>query len=137
MVVPVLHEELRGLLLEQKDRSLAWGRTQDPAQLDPPLFPPVSVEPTLPATGETISSPTIRRGVQRVCRAMGLPSITTHSLRGMFATYAVEVGETIEAVGRTLGQRGTATAERHYVNDQAKATARVHGSLRAINGGKK
>lgn len=135
MSVPVLHDELRELLLAQQRRAREWGRAQPMPQLDPPLFPPISVEPTRKATGETISSPTIRRAVKRVCRAGGLPSITTHGLRGMFASYSVEVAQTLEAVGRVLGQRGTQTAERHYVEEGAQAIGQQRARLAVLAGG--
>lgn len=135
MTVPVLHEELRELLAAQQARAREWGRAQAVPQLDPPLFPPISVEPTRKATGETVSSSSIRRAVQRVCRAEGLPDITTHSLRGMFASYSVEVAQTLEAVGRVLGQRGTQTAERHYVGAEAQAIGQQRSRLAVLAGG--
>ncbi len=135
MTIPVLHDELRELLLEQRERALAWGRAQPVPQLDPPLFPPISVEPTRKATGETISLYTIRRAVQRVCRVAELPDITTHSLRGMFASYSVEVAQTLRAVAATLGQRGTQTAERHYVDAGAQAIGQQRARLAVLAGG--
>lgn len=135
MAVPVLHDELRDLLLDQQTRAREWGRAQRVPQLDPPLFPPISVEATRKATGETISLYTIRRAVQRVCRAAGLPDITTHSLRGMFASYSVEVAQTLEAVGRVLGQRGTQTAERHYIGAESQAIGQQRARLAVLAGG--
>jgi hypothetical protein len=53
----------------------------------------------------------------------------------MFASYSVEAAQTIEAVGRVLGQRGTQTAERHYIAAESQALGQQRQRLAVLAGG--
>ncbi len=109
----------------------------DVPQLDPPLFPPIAHEPRGPAcTGDSLSKEQVRRAVHRVCRAVGLPLVCPHALRGTFASMAIRSGATMEAVAVALGQAGPGVAERHYVTGEAVAQGRVRGRMTVIDGGK-
>lgn len=112
--------DLRAALLTQAKAARAWGRAQDPAILDPPLFPPIAFAAKgNPVKGEHLSRYSARRAVHRVCRAVGLPLVCPHALRGTFASRAVALGVAIREVARDLGQAGPRVTERHYVSAES------------------
>jgi len=119
--LPIIDVDLQQALQEQVRRAREWSRSQDPAPIDPPLFPPVRYANHGPhATGETLSNTQLRRAVHRVCRAVGLPEVTTHGLRGTFGSRSAAGGVAIDQVARDMGNH-PAVASRHYVSDQAAA----------------
>ncbi|PSM30872.1 site-specific integrase, partial [Haliangium sp. UPWRP_2] len=70
--------------------------------------------------------------VQRLCARAGVPIVCTHSLRGLWATLAVESGAASHAVAANLGHHSFAVTERHYAQRAAvanAATARVLGMI--------
>ncbi len=70
--------------------------------------------------------------VHRLCERAGVPSVCTHSLRGLWATLAVESGAASHAVAANLGHHSFAVTERHYAQRAAvanAATARVLGMI--------
>jgi integrase len=98
------------------------------------------------ATGKTPSDPLFGCGstgkprvrqtmwamVQRMCERAGVPRVCTHSLRGLFATLAVQSGAVTHAVAASLGHGSFAMTQRHYAQPSAvanAATARVTGIL--------
>lgn len=61
-----------------------------------------------------------------------MPVVCTHSLRGLWATLAVESGAASHVVAANLGHHSFAVTERHYAQGSAvanAATARVLGML--------
>ena len=72
--------------------------------------------------------------VQRLCARACVPQVCTHSLRGLFATLAVQSGAVTHAVAASLGHGSFAMTQRHYAQPSAvanAATARVRGMLEA------
>lgn len=52
--------------------------------------------------------------VRRLCRQAAVPSICTHSLRGLFATLGVQSGAVTHSVAASLGHGSFATTQQHY-----------------------
>lgn len=53
--------------------------------------------------------------VRRICAAAGVQRVTTHGMRGLFATLAVDDGAAVvEAVAATLGHASSSTTTEHY-----------------------
>lgn len=70
--------------------------------------------------------------VRRLCQRARVPSVCAHSLRGLWATLAVQSGAVSHAVAASLGHHSFAMTQRHYAQDSAvanAATARVLGAL--------
>ncbi len=96
-------------------------------------------EPLLPAdskdgfhTKEWVNAQT-----KRICKALGLPLICAHGLRGTHASLAEEGGVTGEALVKQLGHRKIATTRKHYSRKEAVEAGRRARAQRVLNGGKK
>jgi len=61
--------------------------------------------------------------VHRLCAKAGATTFCTHSLRGLYATLAVESGALSETVASSLGHSSFAMTERHYA--QASSISNV------------
>lgn len=94
LVVP---EILRPLLLQ-----LAEGK--EPAAL---LFGASS-------TGKPLTDAWLWGHVQRICDEAGVPRVSTHSLRGLHSTLALEAGATAGAVAAALGHGSFEITAKHY-----------------------
>ena len=84
--------------------------------------------------GKPRRRPTMWAFVQRLCARARVPHVCTHSLRGLFATLAVQSGAVTHAVAASLGHGSCAMTQRHYAQPSAvanAATARVRGMLEA------
>ena len=69
--------------------------------------------------------------MRRFCKQANVASVCTHSLRGLYATRAVESGALAETVATSLGHSSFAVTEKHYAQPSVVSnakTARV-GSL--------
>lgn len=85
-----------------------------------------------PQTGKPKSRQRLWATVQMLCERSGLPLVCTHSLRGLYATLAVQSGAVSHAVAATLGHGSFAMTARHYAQPSAVAnasTSRVAGVL--------
>lgn len=74
----------------------------------------------------------VLQAVERVCKAAGVPRVCTHSLRGLYATLAVQAGSVSHAVAASLGHGSFAVTARHYAQTsaiQGAQTAQVLGLL--------
>ncbi len=72
--------------------------------------------------------------VRRLCQRAEVPRVCTHSLRGLWATLAVQSGAASHVVAANLGHHSFQVTERHYAQGAAvknAATARVLGVLRS------
>lgn len=70
--------------------------------------------------------------VRRLCQRAGVPIICTHSLRGLWATLAVQSGAASHVVAANLGHQSFEMTKRHYAQGAAvvnAATARVLETL--------
>jgi len=70
--------------------------------------------------------------VRRLCQRAGVPVVCTHSLRGLWATLAVQSGAASHVVAANLGHHSFEVTERHYAQGAVvknAATARVLGRL--------
>lgn len=63
--------------------------------------------------------------VHAICRRAGVPLVCPHSLRGLYATLAVESGAVSEAVAASLGHGSFAMTAKHYAQPSAVANART------------
>ena len=82
------------------------------------------------------SGPTTRQRlwllVRRLCQEAGVTVVCPHSLRGLYATLAVETGALAESVATSLGHGSFAMTEKHYAQPSAVSNtkiARVTGTL--------
>ena len=70
----------------------------------------------------------MHRTVRTICAKAGVPLVCTHSLRGLWATLAVQSGAVSHAVAESLGHQSFAMTQKHYAQPAAvsnAATARV------------
>jgi integrase len=92
-------EVLRPLLIR-----LAEGKKPEELLLGTsPVFP-----------GQPLSDAWLWGHVQRICDEAGVPRISTHSLRGLHSTLALEAGATSSAVAAALGHGSFQITARHY-----------------------
>jgi integrase len=63
--------------------------------------------------------------VHAICRRAGVPLVCPHSLRGLYATLAVESGAVSDAVAASLGHSSFAMTAKHYAQPSAVANART------------
>ena len=61
--------------------------------------------------------------VRRLCALAGVPQVCPHSLRGLWATLAVESGQACEAVAAALGHGSFATTSKHYATPSSVHSA--------------
>jgi integrase len=66
----------------------------------------------------------LRLKVRGLCKAAGVPVVTTHGLRGVHATVAVR-HVSADIVARELGQTGAAVTRRHYIAPGTEETQRA------------
>ena len=81
---------------------------------------------------KVLCSQTMWKMVKNLCKKAGVPRVCTHSLRGLWATLAVESGDASHVVAANLGHHSFEMTERHYAQGSAMknvATARVLGRL--------
>lgn len=79
----------------------------------------------LSLTGKPRSYQTLWWKVRQICQAADVPIVCTHSLRGLYATLAVESGALSEAVASSLGHGSFAITERHYAEPGAVHNAKT------------
>jgi integrase len=104
---------LAELLRAQVVRAAAAPRSEGVVvQLSPPLFPELDCY-------------AVRRAVHRICRAAGVPIITTHALRGTMISLAAAGGEALGAIADDVGHASEAVTRRSY----ATADAQTEGAL--------
>lgn len=72
---------------------------------------------------------------RRLCKAAGVPRVTTHGLRGTWATLTSEAGTQGHVVARELGHASQEVTRRHYIEPGAEARARTRKLLKVIEGG--
>ena len=83
---------------------------------DAPLFPGRKGTPyRYQSLGET---------VRRICEGAGVAVVCTHSLRGLYATLAIESGAMSETVAKSLGHSSFSVTERHYAQPSAVSNSR-------------
>ena len=78
--------------------------------------------------------------VRRLCQRAAVPVVCTHSLRGLWATLAVQSGAASHVVAANLGHHSFQVTERHYAQGAVvknAATARVAGVLRSSSEAKR
>ena len=63
--------------------------------------------------------------VQRLCKLAGTTAVCTHSLRGLYATRAVESVALSETVESSLGHGSFAMTSRHYAQASSVSTVKI------------
>lgn len=74
----------------------------------------------------------LHSAVRRVCERAGVPRVCPHSLRGLYATLAVESGAVSDAVAASLGHGSFSMTSKHYAQPSSvrnAQTARVIDKL--------
>lgn len=75
--------------------------------------------------------------VKRICRAAGVPVVTSQSMRGLHSSLAKVEGATTAAVARALGHADQgATAQQSYITREAAALGQQRAVLRVLDGGR-
>lgn len=83
-----------------------------------PLFPS-------PQTAGFYPRQTMHRVVQELCMRAGVPRVSTHSLRGLWATLAAGAGAASHAVAAALGHHSFEVTQRHYAQASAVSNAQT------------
>ena len=78
-----------------------------------------------PAAGQPLKRQTLWREVRLLCAQAGAPTVCTHSLRGLYATLAVESGAVSDVVAASLGHGSFSMTERHYAAPTAVQNAKT------------
>ena len=89
--------------------------------------------------GRPATRQTMWKMVQTLCQRAGVPIVCTHSLRGLWATLAIQSGAASHVVAANLGHHSFKVTERHYAQGAAvenAATARVLGRLGSDRAGR-
>ena len=76
-------------------------------------------------SGRPVRHPSLWAAVQRLCLAAGVTAVCTHSLRGLYATLAVESGALSETVASSLGHGSFAMTEKHYAQASSVSNVRT------------
>ena len=76
-------------------------------------------------TGQPHRRQTLHAEVARICVRSGVPTVCPHSLRGLYATLAVESGAVSAAVAASLGHGSFAMTSRHYAQPTAVRNAQT------------
>ena len=76
-------------------------------------------------SGKPVRHPSLWTAVQRLCLAAGVTAVCTHSLRGLYATLAVESGALSETVASSLGHGSFAVTEKHYAQASSVSNVRT------------
>ena len=83
-------------------------------------------------TGMPRTRTTMWATVRKLCALAGVPPVCTHSLRGLYATLAVQSGSASHVVASSLGHGSFQITQRHYAQASSVAnasTARVQSIL--------
>lgn len=72
--------------------------------------------------------------VRRICKLAQVPAICVHSLRGLYATLAVESGAVSDAVAASLGHGSFAITARHYAAPTSVHNAKTARVARLLEG---
>lgn len=72
--------------------------------------------------------------VRRLCDEAGVPRVSTHSLRGLHSTLAIEAGATSTAVAAALGHGSFQITAKHYAAPGAIERARSKSVEQALSG---
>lgn len=64
------------------------------------------------------------RATHKYCREAGVPQVTTHSLRGLHSSLAIEAGQSPRSVADTLGHSSPKTTLQSYTTQEAAAAGK-------------
>lgn len=134
-VVRDLDDGARYLWIDQGKTQSARRHLEVPLMLSPSLLrlaqgkrPDELLFGVSAVTGRPYPRQSMHRTVQAICLKAGVPRVCTHSLRGLWATLAVQSGAVSHAVAESLGHHSFAITQKHYAEPAAvtnAATARV------------
>jgi len=82
--------------------------------------------------GQSVRRQRLWAVVQDICKQAGVTRVCAHSLRGLYATLAVESGALSETVAASLGHGSFSMTEKHYAQQSSVSnvkTARVESML--------
>lgn len=79
----------------------------------------------------------ISNRLTKYCAMAGVPRIVMHSLRGQWASIAIESGALSHTVAQQLGHANFATTQRHYATPESVEAGRQRGRLKLLTGGRK
>lgn len=75
--------------------------------------------------------------VQTICELAGVPVITSHGMRGLHGTLAVDAGLSPHLVAASLGHESFSTTETSYAKKDTVAAAKRRKGISVLQGGKK
>ena len=78
----------------------------------------------------------VRKWVQRICEAAGVPVVTAHGMRGLHSTLAVEHGVSAQVVAASLGHESSTTTMQSYVKPEAASGAQQKRVMTVLDGGR-
>jgi integrase len=78
----------------------------------------------------------VRKWVQRICEAAGVPVVTAHGMRGLHSTLAVEHGASAQVVAASLGHESSTTTMQSYVKPEAASGAQQKRVMTVLAGGR-
>lgn len=78
----------------------------------------------------------VRKWVQRICAAAGVPKVSAHGMRGAHGTLAIQAGATSHLVAAALGHESTTTTEQSYTKREALEEAKRVRGMRVLQGGR-
>jgi len=78
----------------------------------------------------------VRYHVRRLCKAAGVPVISSHGLRGTHSSIAVEAGATGRLVADQLGHGSPTVSETSYTRRDVQDAAKNRAAWRVLDGGR-
>ena len=78
----------------------------------------------------------VNDNVKKLCKALGLPLVCAHGLRGSHSTIAREAGATGHLVAKQLGHADERTTEAHYTTPGLGKRQNLKKALRVLQGGR-
>jgi integrase len=77
-----------------------------------------------------------RKWVQRICKEVGVPKVTAHSMRGLHSTLALQAGTSSHVVAASLGHESITTTLQSYAAPGSMDAAKQRVTLTVLEGGK-
>lgn len=116
--------EVAGIALRDLDDDVVWIRGTKTANAERDL----DVPDVLAAALDVVARSELNRHrlyywAKKLCRAAGVPELSSQSLRATHATIARRAGATSELVAAQLGHGSTAVTEAHYIEQGASREA--------------
>lgn len=77
-----------------------------------------------------------RLWVQRICREAGVPEVSAHGMRGLYASISMQIKRDPNALAEFMGHASSSVTMQHYAAPDAVARGAAGAVLKVLNGGK-